>query len=320
MWRNAVVTIRFARTLESRIPSPESRQRGRINGRFRRPAAVFPRTTGGTRTFRRRRSIRSLTPISTSLGGPAAPILTSARLRTAFHTSASARPGPCADHLRRLRQRERSRISRGEMAIRCPTPRSRSRTSSRAAPPAEEPAAIVICSSSIATDGCSTNCSPPGGMRHGAVGSGLGAVFDLSSNTRRPEGWTSADAAGLAILPGLVRFDEVMRGAGPPCVSRDGARDQRLRLACIASRRHHRRRAADGYASPPQGVEGSLTVSGADPEHVPRDADLRPDRGRQRQRHVRHGSMDARWNNAELNPAFAALTAGDFEVIRLGWR
>jgi hypothetical protein len=32
------------------------------------------------------------------------------------------------------------------------------------------------------------------------------------------------------------------------------------------------------------------------------------------------GSMDGRWNNAELNPAFAALTAGDFEVIRLGWR
>ena len=32
------------------------------------------------------------------------------------------------------------------------------------------------------------------------------------------------------------------------------------------------------------------------------------------------GSMDGRWNNSELNPAFAALTAADFEVIRLGWR
>src|SRR5688572_163741 len=41
---------------------------------------------------------------------------------------------------------------------------------------------------------------------------GSGAVFDLSANGRRPEGWTSADAAGLAILPGLVRFDEAMRG------------------------------------------------------------------------------------------------------------
>ena len=34
---------------------------------------------------------------------------------------------------------------------------------------------------------------------------GSGAFFDLRSNQRRPEGWTSADAAGLAILPGLVR-------------------------------------------------------------------------------------------------------------------
>jgi hypothetical protein len=32
------------------------------------------------------------------------------------------------------------------------------------------------------------------------------------------------------------------------------------------------------------------------------------------------GTMDARWNNDELNPAFRGLTAGDFEVVRLGWR
>ena len=38
---------------------------------------------------------------------------------------------------------------------------------------------------------------------------GSGAVFDLSTNGRRPEGWTSADAAGLAVFPGLVRYDEV---------------------------------------------------------------------------------------------------------------
>jgi hypothetical protein len=38
---------------------------------------------------------------------------------------------------------------------------------------------------------------------------GSGAFFNLASNARRPDGWTSADAAGLAILPGLVRYDEV---------------------------------------------------------------------------------------------------------------
>ena len=40
-----------------------------------------------------------------------------------------------------------------------------------------------------------------------------GSVFDLRSNRLRPAGWTSADAAGLPILPGLARYDEVRRGA-----------------------------------------------------------------------------------------------------------
>jgi hypothetical protein len=39
---------------------------------------------------------------------------------------------------------------------------------------------------------------------------GSGAIFDLNSNKLRPAGWTSADAAGLPILPGLVRYDEVV--------------------------------------------------------------------------------------------------------------
>ena len=38
---------------------------------------------------------------------------------------------------------------------------------------------------------------------------GSGAVFDLNSNALRRAGWTSADAAGLPIFPGLVRYDEV---------------------------------------------------------------------------------------------------------------
>ncbi len=39
-----------------------------------------------------------------------------------------------------------------------------------------------------------------------------GAVFNLASNALRPDYWTSADAAGLPILPGLVRYDEVVKG------------------------------------------------------------------------------------------------------------
>jgi hypothetical protein len=41
---------------------------------------------------------------------------------------------------------------------------------------------------------------------------GSGATWDLRSNAMRPLGWTSADAAGLPILPGLVRYDEVAAG------------------------------------------------------------------------------------------------------------
>ncbi|WP_327411995.1 hypothetical protein [Streptomyces sp. NBC_01233] len=41
---------------------------------------------------------------------------------------------------------------------------------------------------------------------------GGGAIFDLRTNKLRPDGWTSADAAGLAILPGLVRYDEAANG------------------------------------------------------------------------------------------------------------
>jgi hypothetical protein len=42
---------------------------------------------------------------------------------------------------------------------------------------------------------------------------GSGAIFPLSSDALRPPGWTSADAAGLPIFPGLVRWDEVQAGA-----------------------------------------------------------------------------------------------------------
>jgi hypothetical protein len=47
-------------------------------------------------------------------------------------------------------------------------------------------------------------------LANGSWHCGSGAKFDLTSNKLRPDGWTSADAAGLPILPGLVRYNEVM--------------------------------------------------------------------------------------------------------------
>ncbi len=48
---------------------------------------------------------------------------------------------------------------------------------------------------------------------HPSWNAGSGAIWDLHSNALRPRGWTSADAAGLPILPGLARYDEVARGS-----------------------------------------------------------------------------------------------------------
>jgi hypothetical protein len=53
------------------------------------------------------------------------------------------------------------------------------------------------------------DASKSGGRWYG----GSGAIWDLRSNDLRPDGWTSADAAGLPILPGLVRYEQVKAGA-----------------------------------------------------------------------------------------------------------
>ena len=50
------------------------------------------------------------------------------------------------------------------------------------------------------------NYSPTGST------AGSGAIWNLRSNVLRPAGWTSADAAGLPILPGLLRYDEIQSG------------------------------------------------------------------------------------------------------------
>jgi hypothetical protein len=135
---------------------------------------------------------------------------------------------------------------------------------------------------------------------------GSGAVFDLSSNARRPDGWTSADAAGLAILPGLVRYDEAARGA--------------VRHALRATVR-----ATNGYVWPAS--HRAATMAGA----LPMGARLRLKASknlssypaivqnifRAMQTHglivadngtdlYVTGAMDSRWNNSELNPLFTA--------------
>jgi hypothetical protein len=153
---------------------------------------------------------------------------------------------------------------------------------------------------------------------------GSGAFFDMNTNNRRPNGWTSADAAGLAILPGLVRYDEVYDPN-------------------VAEIRHAFRvtvRTTNGFVYPASHKAGStagalpmgarlrlkpsvdITQRTSDPNiqkifrAMQRYGLIVADNGSDM---YLTGTYDTRWNNDILNPAFAKLSASDFEVIQLGY-
>ena len=150
---------------------------------------------------------------------------------------------------------------------------------------------------------------------------GSGAFFDMNINGRRPDTWTSADAAGLAILPGLVRYDEVFG---------TGEIEHAFRVTV---------RATNGYVYPashragstggalPMGarlrLKASTNISGFRPEiqkifrAMQRYGLIVADNGSDM---YISGTYDTRWNNGQLNPGFAGLTANDFEVIQLGYQ
>jgi hypothetical protein len=64
----------------------------------------------------------------------------------------------------------------------------------------------------IDTDTCTLYEIYDASFQNGAWSGGSGAIWDLNSNALRPADWTSADAAGLPILPGLVRYEEIASG------------------------------------------------------------------------------------------------------------
>jgi hypothetical protein len=153
---------------------------------------------------------------------------------------------------------------------------------------------------------------------------GSGAFFDMNTNNRRPDGWTSADAAGLAILPGLVRYDEVY----DPTVTE-------IRHAFRVTVR-----ATNGYVYPASHRAGStsgalpmgarlrlkasvdVTQKSSDPNvqkifrAMQKYGLIVADNGSDM---YVSGTYDTRWNNDILNPAFQNLSASDFEVIQLGY-
>ena len=86
---------------------------------------------------------------------------------------------------------------------------------------------------------------------------GSGAVFDLRSNRLRPAGWTSADAAGLPIFPGLARFDEVRRGVIDHALRFTA---ERTRRAYVYPARHVASSSSDP-GLPPMGLRVRLKAS-----------------------------------------------------------
>lgn len=86
---------------------------------------------------------------------------------------------------------------------------------------------------------------------------GSGAVFDLNSNALRPDTWTSADAAGLPILPGLVRYDEIEAGIITHAIRFTAAQTQR---AYVWPARHFAS-SSTNPALPPMGIRARLKAS-----------------------------------------------------------
>ena len=153
----------------------------------------------------------------------------------------------------------------------------------------------------------------------GSWHAGSGAVFDLSSNALRPAGWTSADAAGLPILPGLVRYDEVAAGNIAHALRFTVSHTQR---AYIAPARHWASSDVDPLR-PPMGMRVRLKASfNISSYPAPVQVILRAlkqygmivaDNGSD---WYLSGVADARWNDGELN-TLKQLRGSDFEVVRM---
>jgi hypothetical protein len=148
---------------------------------------------------------------------------------------------------------------------------------------------------------------------------GSGAVFDLNSNALRPAGWTSADAAGLPIFPGLVRYDEVVE---------QKAIDHALRFTCPSTRKAYvspaRHYASSDTSStlPPMGMrvrlKANFDTTGFSPNvrvilrAMMKYGMLLADNG---SGWFFSGAPDSRWNEDEL-ATFSKVPSSAFEVVK----
>lgn len=154
----------------------------------------------------------------------------------------------------------------------------------------------------------------------GSWRAGSGAIWDLSTGAPRPAGWTSADAAGLPILPGLVRYDEVVE---------QGEINHALRFTVSRTRRAYLPPASHWASSstnpldPPMGMrvrlKADVDISGYPPaaqvilRALKRYGMILADNGSD---FYLSGTADARWND-QVNNALKQLRVHQFEVVRM---
>jgi hypothetical protein len=146
---------------------------------------------------------------------------------------------------------------------------------------------------------------------------GSGAIWRLGSNALRPAGWTSADAAGLPVLPGLARYDEVATGSIDHALR---FTVQRTRRAYVYPARHYASSLTDP-SLPPMGLRLRLKAS-FDASSFPPQARVVLEALKQFGMMVADngsswyisGAPDPRWSNNDLH-TLGRVKGSDFEVV-----
>jgi hypothetical protein len=146
---------------------------------------------------------------------------------------------------------------------------------------------------------------------------GSGAIFNLKSDNLRPATWTSADAAGLPIFPGLVRYDEVLAGAINHAIRFTVPQTQQ---AYVWPARHYAS-SLTGTQYPPMGVrfrlKASFDISGFSAANqiilkaLQKYGMMIADNG---SAWYLSGAPDSRWNDDDLHN-LTKITGSAFEVV-----
>jgi hypothetical protein len=152
---------------------------------------------------------------------------------------------------------------------------------------------------------------------NGSWQAGSGAEWNLNSNALRPSAWTSADAAGLPILPGLARYDEVASGVIAHAL-RFTVQNTRNTFVWPA---RHQASSSSNASYPPMGLrlrlKASVNISGFSATNrviltaLKRYGMMVADNG---SNWFISGAPDSRWNNDDL-ANLASIPGSDFEVV-----